>query len=272
MPTDEQRALWAAIRAHPADDTPRLVYADWLQENGDDARAEFIRLQCQIVRLPNDRKTARKILPALKHRERVLATANRERWTAALARALARQGPKGSQPWRSGIGFRRGFVYGLRLDLDGAHRLTTAGDDLEPLDTVSVFQLRGGYNPRKLAEVFAWGGVGCVELLTLAGATDDGVGHLTAAASARIYYLELAGGGVTDAGAAALAGWPCGAGVLYLGLSDNRIGDRGADALAASPFLTNARELNLRGNGIGPAARRRLVRRFGGNVLLDPEG
>jgi uncharacterized protein (TIGR02996 family) len=37
--------LLRAIRANPDDDTPRLIYADWLQENGEDARAEFIRLQ-----------------------------------------------------------------------------------------------------------------------------------------------------------------------------------------------------------------------------------
>jgi uncharacterized protein (TIGR02996 family) len=39
-------ALLAAIIANPDDDTPRLVYADWLQENGQPERAEFIRLQC----------------------------------------------------------------------------------------------------------------------------------------------------------------------------------------------------------------------------------
>src|SRR5207247_2362789 len=30
----------------PEDNTPRLVLADWLEENGDPDRAEFIRLQC----------------------------------------------------------------------------------------------------------------------------------------------------------------------------------------------------------------------------------
>lgn len=44
-----ERALLAAIAAHPDEDTPRLVYADWLQENGDDARAEFIRVQCELA-------------------------------------------------------------------------------------------------------------------------------------------------------------------------------------------------------------------------------
>lgn len=38
-----ERALLRAILMHPAEDTPRLVFADWLQEHGDEARAGFIR-------------------------------------------------------------------------------------------------------------------------------------------------------------------------------------------------------------------------------------
>jgi uncharacterized protein (TIGR02996 family) len=38
-------ALYEAILAAPADDLPRLVYADWLEEHGDAERAEFIRAQ-----------------------------------------------------------------------------------------------------------------------------------------------------------------------------------------------------------------------------------
>ena len=88
--TTDEAALLAAIRLHPAEDTPRLMYADWLDENaaqvpcpkcagrGDDdgrndaygmvgecvgcrgagrvpdgrrERAEFIRVQCEIARI-----------------------------------------------------------------------------------------------------------------------------------------------------------------------------------------------------------------------------
>ncbi|QDU23058.1 TIGR02996 domain-containing protein [Urbifossiella limnaea] len=47
--TDEP-ALLAAIADRPADDTPRLVYADWLDDHGDSDRAEFIRLNVEIDR------------------------------------------------------------------------------------------------------------------------------------------------------------------------------------------------------------------------------
>src|SRR5262249_28449408 len=38
------------IVAHPEDSAPRLIYADWLEENGDAARAELIRVQCELAR------------------------------------------------------------------------------------------------------------------------------------------------------------------------------------------------------------------------------
>jgi len=39
----EGEALLRGVLLRPDDDTARLVYADWLQENGDEKRAEFIR-------------------------------------------------------------------------------------------------------------------------------------------------------------------------------------------------------------------------------------
>src|SRR4051812_916255 len=116
MPIAEQRGFWAAIRANPDDDTPRLVYADWLQENGDPARAEFIRLQCEIARLPDDRKTQRKSRPALEHRQRVLLTANRDRWaepTLQLFRDAKLPGMRDRH--LHAVQFARGFVHGLVL-------------------------------------------------------------------------------------------------------------------------------------------------------------
>ncbi len=41
----------AAIASAPADDLPRLVYADWLDENGDPARAAFIRDHVALAKL-----------------------------------------------------------------------------------------------------------------------------------------------------------------------------------------------------------------------------
>ncbi len=40
-------ALLRSILENPADDAPRLVYADWLDDHGEPVRAEFIRVQCR---------------------------------------------------------------------------------------------------------------------------------------------------------------------------------------------------------------------------------
>jgi uncharacterized protein (TIGR02996 family) len=47
--TETERSLLDAVLENPDDDLPRLVYADWLDENGDPKRAEFIRAQIAMA-------------------------------------------------------------------------------------------------------------------------------------------------------------------------------------------------------------------------------
>jgi uncharacterized protein (TIGR02996 family) len=51
MPIDDE--FLETIRANPAADLPRLVYADWLDEQGD-PRGEFIRIQCELAKIKDD--------------------------------------------------------------------------------------------------------------------------------------------------------------------------------------------------------------------------
>lgn len=48
MITTDRDALLRAVLDHPDDDLPRLAFADWCEENGDDARAEFVRVQVAL--------------------------------------------------------------------------------------------------------------------------------------------------------------------------------------------------------------------------------
>ena len=84
------------IVANIDDDTPRLAYADWLTENGQDDRAEFIRVQIERARRPTwDAAQVR-----LRLREQELLRLHGEQWLAELP---AIEGAK----WE---GFRRGIV------------------------------------------------------------------------------------------------------------------------------------------------------------------
>jgi uncharacterized protein (TIGR02996 family) len=47
----DRTALLAAICAHPDEDTPRLVFADWCDEHGEGKRAAFIRARIEYHRL-----------------------------------------------------------------------------------------------------------------------------------------------------------------------------------------------------------------------------
>lgn len=47
---NQRDALLAAVIEEPGDDAPRLVLADWLEENGDGERAQFIRLSLELAR------------------------------------------------------------------------------------------------------------------------------------------------------------------------------------------------------------------------------
>src|SRR5262249_57285413 len=61
---------------HPEEDGPRLVYADWLEENGDCDGAEFIRIQLELAQ-PTCRDRRR---PELVRRSRELLDMHRSAW------------------------------------------------------------------------------------------------------------------------------------------------------------------------------------------------
>jgi uncharacterized protein (TIGR02996 family) len=68
----EEDALLKAVIADPDDDAPRLIYADWLDEQGQSERAEFIRVQVALTAIAADDPRRRQ----LAERERQFATEN----------------------------------------------------------------------------------------------------------------------------------------------------------------------------------------------------
>ncbi len=53
---NERDALLHAVCDNPDDDVPRLVFADWLQEHGEEDRAGFIRMQIESARTERTRR------------------------------------------------------------------------------------------------------------------------------------------------------------------------------------------------------------------------
>src|SRR5581483_7617947 len=50
--TSQHDALYRAICEYPDEDTPRLAFADLLEEDGDPLRAAFIRTQVELAKVP----------------------------------------------------------------------------------------------------------------------------------------------------------------------------------------------------------------------------
>lgn len=91
-----------AIIANPADDTPRLIYADWLEDHGEAERGELIRLQVEIAQLEKaigdrvgaaltagvarDESDNLRRLRQLWRRDKELLEKNRQEWFILLGR------------------------------------------------------------------------------------------------------------------------------------------------------------------------------------------
>jgi uncharacterized protein (TIGR02996 family) len=96
-----QQAFLHSIIESPDDDTPRLAYSDWLEENGEPARAEFIRVQCRLAALDADEPQRRE----LRRREYELLADHWGEWAGPLVGRVHR--------WR----FRRGFVEQVEMEV-----------------------------------------------------------------------------------------------------------------------------------------------------------
>jgi uncharacterized protein (TIGR02996 family) len=98
----DEAGLLDAIREDQDSDTPRLVYADWLDDHGEVERAEFIRLQCELARLPAEAPERRQKY----NRASVLLEQHRPSWFGALDKEF------------TDCVVERGFVSRLRAGVD----------------------------------------------------------------------------------------------------------------------------------------------------------
>ncbi len=99
----EADALLDAIWEHPNDDTPRLIFADWLQEHGQESYARFIRLQCAAAHASPGSDRANHLWEEI---GRVWNRLDDEWWPATRDEWLVKRGPTALDA----IHFDRGFL------------------------------------------------------------------------------------------------------------------------------------------------------------------
>jgi uncharacterized protein (TIGR02996 family) len=229
-------ALLAAIAAHPDDDTARLVYADFLDEQGsesDSARAALVRAQVELAR-PAQRGEATKRRELLALAKRLLKKHGTE-WAAPVFDALGTPNDK----YRRHLDYNewdRGFL--AHLTFENVAALRARGAAVAALTPLCEIGLRAYTD----ADVIA---LAAEPLL-------QGVSRVRLFGDAR-------NNGFGDEAAAALAASPHLAGVREFDLTQNRLTTTGVRALAHSPHLTNLARLRLYGNAVNDETYAMLV-------------
>jgi uncharacterized protein (TIGR02996 family) len=248
-----EQEFYAEICRDPDDDVARLIFSDWLEENGQPDRAEFIRLQ---VARAND-ETGDLSRPELLEREQELLERHREEWLKDLPQLPGVVwGNWFSRPSVKWHHFRCGFLFHAEInDVDSIRHHTHAICRHTTVRGLS-FQLASGGNRvhdwmqelRKLVECPEISSFAHLRILPTASirAGAQGVRLLTESRHlGRLRALHLSHQSLGDEGAALLAASLRSAELTELGLGDNGLTSQALMSLAQSPHLAKLRHLDL---------------------------
>jgi uncharacterized protein (TIGR02996 family) len=206
-------ALYRAVCAHPDEDTPRLAYADLIEEDGDEVRAAFIRTQITLARSEEYEPAHVSI--------RQLAPDAFHGW--GMAHTLPRV--PGGYGWHK-FEFRRGFPWKAGVLSLAAF----VGDGASVFDAAPIQALDVNTRDRPdLAVLADWP-------------------HL-----ARIRRLEFSLGRFGGDALKQLGDSPNTQGLTELAFEFDGITAEGLEALARSPLFKRLEALELRSNVIPPA-------------------
>ncbi len=237
---DDARFLQAIV-ANPADTTRRLVYADWLEENGQPERAEFIRVQCALANHPSNGAE-------LEKRRAELYRRYAGAWFGVAHRLLGKE-----------LTVERGFADTIALS---ARRFIEHGEAIfQAAPTIEgVLISRLGRNMPELARCTTLQRVRSLMFFetpfrareATEFARSPHLGNL------RELCLDQSESEIGIRGAVALAGAESLTGLEELGLDNQGVYDEGAATLFQSRRLATLTHLNLRENGLTDRAARCL--------------
>jgi uncharacterized protein (TIGR02996 family) len=242
------------IRADPEDTIPRLIYADWLEENGNPL-AELIRVQCELAEMDVEADGR----AALRQRERELLADYEQRFVQPLRKFAPH-----------GIEIRRGFIEELRIDAQTF--IEHASEIVELLPALCSLNLRKAR--KSLDELVHLPELQHVRFLDLrmADLGDAGIQKLLQSPHLRdIVELNLHGNSLSTKGVQALSVSDSLRNLRSLNLGANRLTVPACRALSMSPVLRDLQSLSLWSTGLNDKALARLAAtdRLAGLTRLD---
>jgi uncharacterized protein (TIGR02996 family) len=246
--TDLLRAIWE----DPEDDAVRLVYADWLEENGRAERGELIRLQIELAH----GKLSRQRREKLAAREKALLDAHAEEWL-------------GPRPECARCRFERGMP-GVFLTTREFFSKSFQREGAEWLRRAGVQQIALNGSSSRLQDITGSSlldGVHTLGWQSLA-AKDDGFAALARGSGlANLHTLRLAQSHARGLRVQALVNSPHLGRLKHLGLTGNAALALGLPALVASPLWRRLTGLDLGGAGVRDRNLPLLLDAFSGNCL-----
>jgi uncharacterized protein (TIGR02996 family) len=242
--------LLQAVIATPEDEAPRLIYADWLDEQGrpeDADRAEFIRVQIELAHAAEETMRTKQ----LRQREEELWGTHKEQWLAHLPPHLRKREPR----------FHRDFLEELSVPPS-----TWAKHGAKLFGQNPVFRVRlpGPVDRHAVGDLVVIPDLARIPELSLA---DCDIREPNSTLKilfdspflSGLVRLNLSGCGISTRELSVLVESPLLGRLAELDLSRNKIGPGGAQALAGSAQVSGLRRLSLAGNPIGDAGGKALA-------------
>jgi uncharacterized protein (TIGR02996 family) len=233
MSANKARDFLEVILAHPDEDTPRLLYADWLDEEGDSARAEFVRVQIERARLPHwDARQVR-----LRLREQELLEQHGQEWKREVPRL------KGVR-WDE---FRRGLIGAVTLDSFALLRTKAkACWAAAPIAAVSVPWPQTSDGQQKFAPIAGLRELSIIEKLGYGG---ECARLAEMPLLSKLHALNIRSCSLRGYGLQQLASSPHLRNLKALRVPFNSIGNGSASALFNAKSLSSLEELDLSETG-----------------------
>jgi uncharacterized protein (TIGR02996 family) len=239
----ERDAFMTAILANPDDDTPRLVFADWLDENGteeDQAHAALIRAQCRTEILPKGSTERRK----LEREAKAILDQYGDHWLQPLADASV----------VDGCNFRRGFVDGLEMSatefVENAEKIFAAAPTIRSARFPDASNEIGGLAKCKYLARLASVDIREMCECGFCPIHNDLRALFNSKHAKSLTNLNIAGNRMDAEGAKRLAKSSALSRLTVLDVSDNPLGNEGVAELGESKHLKQLVSLNLSETGL----------------------
>jgi len=244
-----------AIAADDGDVVPFLIYADWLEEQGD-AKAEFIRLQCQEQEMEADDDGYEELTDRIHE----ILVEHHDEWTGGIHHILDRFTFQNGLLDYAELDAKAFVQHAEKLFHKGLFRNATLKNSASVINELAdcpwLHRLQGlcldenQLDNNDISRLFSSKRLSNLRRLSLTGnnITCEGVHEISLARLPKLQFLDLSGNRIRNGGVKSLAQSKNTPELEVLWLHENEIRQTGIESLSRSANFPRLREVNLKRN------------------------